>query len=508
MKENEFTKQHERNRFMTIKWRLKLSYVLMLVIPFGFIMCTGWILSKVIEYDKEYLFLNKIDPAEQALRFNQRVLGMINRQILEDVDRFNDIDFIMQLEKQIQSENAGLIVRKNNDILYMPEAVKNNGDDLHLISFKEIETEDQQVCNRYGRFIIMRLYDFYFSDGSQGSIFLSFNIGNIIKNAKTYQKIFIFLFGVIFIISNGVLTISVYRSIITPLKRLEAAANSIRDGNLNDSIRNYSNDEFGEVMKAFEEMRKKLKDSQQLQRQYEENRKILISNISHDLKTPITSIKGYVEGIKDGVADTPEKMEKYINTIYKKASDMDVLIDNLLLFSKLDLQKYPFDFHHFNIIDYMKDIIEEMRFDFEKEDIRLNLHCPNKKIFVKGDVNNLRRVIINIMDNSMKYAGNYPLVIDVYIKERIDDVLIEIRDNGKGIPDNELPYIFDRFYRADPSRNTNIVGNGLGLAIVKKIIEEHDGMIWAESKIDVGTGIFFTLRKVSQEVSYEKSTNY
>jgi histidine kinase len=295
------------------------------------------------------------------------------------------------------------------------------------------------------------------------------------------------------------LTISVYRSIITPLKRLASAANSIKEGNFNDHIEKDSKDEFGEVFESFEEMRKKIRDSIQLQNQYEENRKILISNISHDLKTPITSIKGYVEGIRDGVADTPEKMEKYINTIYKKASDMDVLIDNLFLFSKLDLQKYPFDFCDFNIIDYMKDIIEEIRFDLEEKDIRLNLHCSDQKVFVRGDINNLRRVITNIIDNSIKYKRKEPLVIDVYIKERIDDVLIEIKDNGKGISEDELPNIFDRFYRADPSRNTYTGGSGLGLAIVKKIIEEHDGMVWAESKIDRGTSIFFTLRKVNKE---------
>ncbi|NLY43163.1 MAG: HAMP domain-containing histidine kinase [Clostridiaceae bacterium] len=365
--------------------------------------------------------------------------------------------------------------------------------------FNGRETGGEKAYIQHDGIIVMHLYDFYFSDGSEGSIFLYIDTQNIRRKIAVLQYSFTIISSIALVLINGVITVFVYRSIITPLRKLEYAANQIKEGNLDTVIENEFKDEFGEVIESFEEMRKRLKKSTQLQHQYEQDRKILISNISHDLKTPITAIKGYVEGIRDGVADTPEKMEKYIDTIYKKASQMDVLIDDLFLFSKLDLHEHPFDFTKINIVDYIEDIIEEIRFDLEEKQISLYFDSPGNPIYVKGDVNNLRRVFTNIIDNSIKYASDVKLVIKVNIVEREDDVLIEVSDNGKGISGNALPYIFDRFYRADQSRNTNTGGSGLGLAIVKRIIEEHGGKVWAESKVNVGTNIYFTLKKISVE---------
>ena len=482
--------------YMSIKWRLRLSYILMLIIPFILIMCVGLLLTQAIGYRDSFLISREMNPAEEVLRFSQRISAIINREILENPDKFSDSNFIGQLEKEIGIDNAGIIVRKNQQMVYLPELVSKAGIELNLMPFKAQPTGDTDIIDKQNHFIIMRLYDFYFSDGSEGSIFLAIDIGKIRSSITALKNGFIILSIIILIITNGIISILVYRSIIIPLRKLEAAANSIKEGNLDDSIEHTFKDEFGEVIESFEEMRKRLKESMQLQHQYEENRKILISNISHDLKTPITSIKGYVEGIRDGIADTPEKMEKYINTIYRKASEMDVLIDELFLFSKLDLNKYPFDFHDINIVEYIKDIVEEMRYEVEKQSAVIHLQYPDKKIFVRGDISNLRRVFSNIIENCMKYKGDKPLVIQVRIKDRIDDVLIEISDNGKGISSNALAYIFDRFYRADLSRNANTGGSGLGLAIVKKIIEEHGGMVWAESEVDVGTSIYFTLKKI------------
>jgi signal transduction histidine kinase len=233
-----------------------------------------------------------------------------------------------------------------------------------------------------------------------------------------------------------------------------------------------------------------------MQLQYEENRKELISNISHDLKTPITAIKGYVEGIKDGIADTPEKMDRYINTIYSKSCDMDNLINELFLFSKLDLKKVNFDFRSIDITAYLKDCIEELKFDLEKRKINLNYNHIKKNIDVIADAQKLKRVIMNIIENSIKYMNKDNGKIDIILSEEEAFTVIEVRDNGKGISNKALPFIFDRFYRGDSYRNTSNGGSGLGLAIAKQIIEEHGGQIWVQSEVNEGTSIFFTLKKV------------
>jgi signal transduction histidine kinase len=243
-------------------------------------------------------------------------------------------------------------------------------------------------------------------------------------------------------------------------------------------------------------MRGKLKHSVNLQLQYEENRKELISNISHDLKTPVTSIKGYVEGILDGVADTPDKLDKYIKTIYAKATDMDRLIDELFLFSKLDLHNVPFHFEKVDLIRFLQDCTEELQFDLNEKGISLILEIPKDAAYqVAVDREKLKRVVLNILENAVKYMDQPQGLIKIRLTQQEEWVLVQIQDNGHGITAEALPHIFERFYRADPSRNSNTGGSGLGLAIVKQIVEGHGGEIRAASEIGVGTSIFFTIKK-------------
>jgi signal transduction histidine kinase len=296
------------------------------------------------------------------------------------------------------------------------------------------------------------------------------------------------------IISNGLLTYFVSKSIIKPINELSEAAEQISKGNLDFQIEPTGKDELGKLAETFEQMRFKLKESAEMQRKYEENRKELIANISHDLKTPITSIKGYVEGIRDGVANTPEKMDRYIQTIYKKAVDMDHLIDELFLYSKLDLHRVPFEFEIVDLKSYLTDYIEELRFDVEKDGVVVTFHAEKGAYQVLADREQLKRVITNVVQNSLKHMNKLEKHIHIHLLLENNNVIVQIKDNGIGIPEEDLPLIFDRFYRADPSRNTGTGGSGLGLAIVKRIIEEHGGDIWAESKLGEGTSIFFTIK--------------
>jgi signal transduction histidine kinase len=298
------------------------------------------------------------------------------------------------------------------------------------------------------------------------------------------------------VLVNGVITYLVSRSIIRPLNILKRGTEEIKQGNLEFAVKSPSRDEIGEVCGAFEEMRLKLRDSIGQQLQVEENRKELISNISHDLKTPITSIKGYVEGILDGVADSPEKMDKYIRTIYAKAVDMDRLIDDLFLFSKLDLKSLPFNFERTDIIKFFRDCSDELRLDFESRGVDFSLETELQSVFVAVDREKLKRVIMNILDNSVKYMDKGDGKICIRLTDTGESVRIAISDNGRGIGAEELPRIFDRFYRADPSRNTSTGGSGLGLAIAKQIVEGHGGTIRAESEPGRGTSMFIMLRKL------------
>ena len=295
------------------------------------------------------------------------------------------------------------------------------------------------------------------------------------------------------------LVLWIYHSIVTPIHMLQVATQNIKNGNLDFEVEVHNKDEIGELCKDFEEMRIRLKDNAEEKLRSEQQSKELISNISHDLKTPITAIKGYVEGLIDGVADTPEKQNKYLQTVYSKAIDMDHLINELSFYSKIDTNKIPYTFSRLNVVGYFEDCAEDLSRELEDEHIGFSYqNYVDDSVQMIADAEQIKRVINNIVGNSKKYSDKTDTKIHMTIKDVGDFVQVEIEDNGKGIAAKDLPYIFDRFYRTDASRNSSKGGSGIGLSIVKKIMEDHGGKIWVTSKEGIGTLMYLVLRKYQE----------
>ena len=291
----------------------------------------------------------------------------------------------------------------------------------------------------------------------------------------------------------------IYRSIAVPLVKLRKATQNIKEGNLDFVLEVEGKDEFSQLCQDFEEMRKRLKESTEEKILMDKENKELISNISHDLKTPITAVKGYVEGIMDGVADTPEKMNRYVRTIYNKTNEMDHLINELTFYSKIDTNRIPYTFSKLNVEDYFSDCAEELGLEMETKGIELvYANYVEKDVQVIADGEQIRRVIHNIVSNAIKYMEKPKGIIQLRVKDVGDFIQVEIEDNGKGIAAKDLPYIFDRFYRTDVSRNSSKGGSGIGLSIVKKIMEDHGGKVWATSRLGIGTIMYFVLRKYQE----------
>ena len=291
----------------------------------------------------------------------------------------------------------------------------------------------------------------------------------------------------------------IYRSIAVPLVKLKKATQNIKEGNLDFVLEVEGKDEFSQLCQDFEEMRKRLKESTEEKILMDKENKELISNISHDLKTPITAVKGYVEGIMDGVADTPEKMDRYVRTIYNKTNEMDHLINELTFYSKIDTNRIPYTFSKLNVEDYFSDCAEELGLEMETRGIELvYANYVEKDVQVIADGEQIRRVIHNIVSNAIKYMEKPKGIIQLRVKDVGDFIQVEIEDNGKGIAAKDLPYIFDRFYRTDVSRNSSKGGSGIGLSIVKKIMEDHGGKVWATSRLGIGTIMYFVLRKYQE----------
>ncbi len=300
------------------------------------------------------------------------------------------------------------------------------------------------------------------------------------------------------LILTGIMLVSfIYREIAVPVGQLSEGTRRIAEGDLDFEIETPDvEDTMAELCRSFEYMRKKLKESTERTIENESENRKLISNITHDLKTPVTSIKGYAEGLLDGVADTPEKRQKYIRTIYNKANDMDRLINELTFYAGIDTNRIPYSFARINISEYFDDCVDEIGIDLESHNIAVGYtNDLDRETKIIADPEQLKKVINNIIGNSVKYMDKEEGRIYIRLKDEEGAILIEIEDNGRGIDNKDVPYIFDRFYRTDTSRNSSKGGSGIGLSIVKKIMEDHGGRVWAQSRPGEGTTIFLEFRK-------------
>ena len=214
------------------------------------------------------------------------------------------------------------------------------------------------------------------------------------------------------------------------------------------------------------------------------------------MKTPLTAIRGYVEGILDGVASSPQKVRDYLNTIYNKTNDMTKLIDELLYYSRVTGNKVSYNFERTNVKDFFDEYVKDLYLELETVKIKFSYTANvDADTVIDIDREQIKRALNNIIANAVKYMDKENPEIHLIVKEMVDAINIRISDNGRGIAEKDLPHIFERFYRSDASRNTKLGGSGIGLSIVKKVIEIHEGSVVAMSKSGVGTDIDIVLKK-------------
>jgi len=317
------------------------------------------------------------------------------------------------------------------------------------------------------------------------------------NNLMTIWLLVFAIFLIVISIINNFYTHRMTKRIIQPLEPLNRGVHQIHDNNFSYRIEYKETDEFRPVCDAFDEMAAKLEASTVQKKKDEFNRRELIAGISHDLRTPITSIKGCIEGIETGVAATPEMKEKYLAIIKNKTADMEHIIEQLFLFSKLDMDEFPLSMRRTDISLAVSDMIEDSISEYERRGLSIRLSEMPKNIHINADVQMFRNVIINILENSVKYKAKERGQMEISITGRLTDAgtddcaLLRMTDNGPGVQENMLPKLFDVFYRTDPSRNKQ--GSGLGLAISGKIIERMGGKIFAELPAEGGLAVIIQM---------------
>ena len=492
---------------MKLKNKLIISFLIIILVPLAltvmaFIGLGTYQLSSMekrfgIE-DTDYESFS--NPTAILSKMTRSIYQSMQNQAAQDVGAFEDTAYLDVINVELESRYSYLLVRKGEDFIY--KGTKEEIDPLvqRLPDYGEYaNTQDVGVFMGGEVQTLVKKLDLVFLDGSEGSAFIVTSVRGMIPQVKSLLIDMGLAIISILIFTSALLTVWIYKSIVTPIHHLEIATQNIKEGNLDFEMQVEGKDEIGQLCRDFEEMRRRLKESTEEKVRVDQQNKELISNISHDLKTPITAVKGYVEGLMDGVADTPEKQEKYIRTIYNKANDMDRLINELTFYSKIDTNRIPYTFDKINVRDYFADCVEEIGLELEQSRIRLGyFNYVEEDVLVIADAEQIKRVINNIIGNSSKYMDKVNGAINIGIRDVGDFIQVEIEDNGRGIDARDLPYIFDRFYRTDASRNSSKGGSGIGLSIVKKIVEDHGGKIWATSRPGTGTVMHFVLRKYQE----------
>ncbi|WP_246066824.1 sensor histidine kinase [Paenibacillus koleovorans] len=484
---------------MSIRGKLIVSHVAMIIVPALLLVIAAILAGQFFFNDREATFEAEGKSGANMLQHSEVFAGLsfllrVNPELLADPT------FLRRTDDRLQEEGAAIAVLREGRLLFVSSSLiadQSLADKLmNLPANREHGPGFNKWIESEGTSYFVRSAALNTSGETEGTDGITlYLLENKDRLPRFWLIPLLFLFLLLVIGgTNGVLSYSVSRSIVRPLRELTHAAHQIKEGNLDVEVKRRTGDEIGELSAAFKEMRLRLKQSIAAQLQAEDNRKQMLASISHDLKTPITAVSNCIEALHDGIADTPERQNKYYRMMQQKMHEMNHLIDELFLFSKLDMRKEHFRFERIDIVAYLEDYVEELKHDPRLEGVAITLERESAgPMPVMADHDKLRRVFSNIVDNSLKHmdGGHRRLAFELSMLD--SRIRVVVRDNGRGTDPAELPFLFDSFYRADLSRNSTTGGSGLGLSIVRHIIEAHGGVVEAAGAPGEGLAITMTL---------------
>lgn len=485
--------------------RLKIAFVIILVFPIILLVMSYGMFGKsqLETIEKNYGidmdgYKNWFDTTMVMDKISKKTQEEIQQAIQNEKFEEDYLDYVDQLNEKQSKIYSYLVVYDRDKFTYIgiPDSMSSN----ILVGLPVISEEDELWNNGIlsgdtEKYLVYPNYVAH-KDGTWGIVYLLAETNRMLPEVQDYLVSFRIMSLVIIALMVVCLIIWADKCFFAPMRKLRKAMKTITEGNLACEVKEDYEEELGGLCRDFENMRIHLKEAIDDKMRYDRDTKELISNISHDLKTPLTTIKGYVEGILDGVADSPDKMDRYLKTVYNKANDMERLIGELTLYSKIDTNEIPYNFIKINVKAYFDDCAEEIRTELESRNFVLTyLNYVPDDVCLIADPEQLYRVINNIISNSIKYNNKARGVINIRVREEKEYIHLEIEDNGQGVSPEEAGRIFERFYRTDASRNSRTGGSGIGLSIVKKIVEAHGGTIWAVSNKNVGLTMHILLRK-------------
>jgi len=332
-------------------------------------------------------------------------------------------------------------------------------------------------------------------EGSDGSSYIVY----IIDNKETVSNLNAELFDIIMeaivigLVISVLLSLLLAKTMVTPIQKLTRAAEKVAAGDFSETVENPATDEIGVLTRTFNDMAGQLENNIEDLKNAEQMRREFVANVSHELRTPVTSIRSYAETLTDAAGSMdPETEQHFLEVIVGESDRMTKIVQDLLMLSKFDAGSIAFDFADFSFEKSVRDVYDAQRLEAEKHHHSFELEFKGEIPEIRGDRARIEQVLINMVSNAIKYTrdgGRIRMIAGV----KDDCVWCAVRDNGIGIPKEDVDRIFERFYRVDKARSRESGGTGLGLSIAYEIVERHNGKIDVQSQQGKGTTITVTL---------------
>lgn len=480
---------------MTIKKKIRLSNIMMVLIP---ILFTAIVINVCLHTSlgSFWYTLEAMYSDENSIQFAQSMIYTYQQELWENnwgqgvrTNTSGEIkrsDEMYHLENKLSGMGYQFMITKNEKLIYS-NLTEEDMQAARSVAGDAIDTAKTLTASRHEVSVIKNT----FYHGEKVFCITAVHRQKTDEGVVNYLKNYIlkYLYGIIifFVILtlfvNGISSWWISRSILKPLGRLSMATKEIREGNLDTSLKSQNKDEFGEVCRDFDEMRVYLKESVDQRLRDEKRRRSLITGISHDLRTPLTSISGYLDGLMDGIADTPEMRMRYLQAIKTRTGNLVSLVDSLSEYSRLD-NGFRYRMEEGDFKEFVEQYLETCRPDAEHNQVEIEFMYGKETFPVQIDREEFKRVFDNLFTNTVKYRISEKSRIQISLKRTLTGTDIELvfQDDGPGVPGESLEQIFDSFYRVDDARTKSEKGSGIGLAVVKEIILGHGGNVQAENR--------------------------
>lgn len=480
---------------MTIKKKITLSNIMMVLIP---ILFTAMVITICLHTSlgSYWYTLESMYSDENGIQFAQSMIYTYQQELWENnwgQEGREDVSYgirrsdeMNHLEGELSGMGYHFMIEKNGCEIYsnlsvedMETAVELVGNAIHMAKTLTASRGEVSVIKNtfYHGEKVFCIVAVHRQQADQGVVhYLQDYI------LKYVYGILIF-FVVLTVLVNGILSWWISKSILRPLNLLSLGTREIREGNLDARMEYDKKDEFGQVCRDFDEMRAYLKESVEQRLKDEKRRRELITGISHDLRTPLTTIRGYLDGLMEGIADTPQKQMRYLQAIRIRTGNMVSLVESLSEYSRLG-QGFRYHLEKTDLKSYVEQYLQQMKSDMEHNQMEMEFQCSMNICLVRLDREEFKRVLDNLCNNTVKYRIKQKSRVLLTLKRTMEGEEVELayQDDGPGVPQESLERIFDSFYRVDDSRNQTEKGSGIGLAVVREIIDGHGGSVRAENR--------------------------